>query len=76
MDNIDPFEHPPVYKQDQVITLDDLKFLEEIYKETELKFAQMGMLQEAVQCCHTHTLMESLQDWIKNGKPREGLPDE
>ena len=61
---------PPVYKDDQVITEDDLQYLFECYKHNEDAFMGQGMMKEASTCCVSHQVISALQEWLRSGKER------
>lgn len=70
MSEIDPFEQPPVYKQDQVLTEADFRYLIDTYLDNEKKLFEAGYVKEAMQCCAVHSSLESVLEWVKKGKPK------
>jgi len=77
MDEIDPHNlGPRVYKEDQVLTRDDLYYLETCYKLNEVNYMSLGRIEEAKECCIAHQVTAALQNWLDKGKPREDLGEE
>ena len=69
MGEVDPFKHPPVYKEDQVITKEDLTLLAQAYVWAEKMMRLSGRHADADNCCLAHLTCERLKEWLEKGKP-------
>lgn len=67
--SVDPFEHPPVYKYEQIVTSEDLAHLIIYYAKAEEMLRFMDDTNGADHCCTAHKTIEQLAQWIKDGKP-------
>lgn len=78
-EDIDPFKEPPVYKYDQILTMEDMLTLRKHYWEMEkILFAQKDP-QSSMRACMGHLAIEEIIGWLETGKPTlstEGKDDD
>jgi len=73
---IDPNDlGPPVYKEDQVITENDLMYLSQCYRHNEAYFRDEEMPKEEFTCCISHQVVEAIYEWLKRGKEKGEISD-
>ena len=73
MSDIDPKNlGPKVYKEDQVITKQDLAHIVLTYRNNEEIFKALGDMTSATDCCACHSVAERLLMWLDKGKPTGG----
>jgi hypothetical protein len=67
---------PPVFKYEQVITMQDLIRLRKHYFEMEKYLFLNQQMQDSMRACFAHLTLEGLIDWLESGKPMMEAKDE
>lgn len=70
MSSIDPKNlGPKVYKEDQVLTRDDMLKLQKHYHTVEKLLYANSQMEDSLKACFGHLTIEELVAWLDAGKP-------